>query len=207
MADPLDLADYTAPYKVRHTIADLLRLRDTDINGDLTFIRPVSHDFPVGAYCSGMLYAGTLQARVRNKFEQTTWTGEWSDERIGDQPLASYNDAAFPIVVTNAGAYKDRLLVKFTNSTDFQVIGENLGFIGIGDINNNCSPVNSLTGQPYFTIDYRGWGGGWSTGNCLRFNLEAASYPVDLVRAIQPSAPAGQSDSVEVLLVGNVDAT
>jgi hypothetical protein len=206
MATPLDLTDYVAPFKVRHTIADLLRLRDTDINGDLTFIRPVSHDFPLGAYCSGMLYAGTLQARVRDKFEQTTWTGEWSDTRIGDQPLASYNDAAFPIVVTNAGAYKDRILVKFISSTDFQVIGENLGLIGIGDINNNCTPINPLTTQPYFSIDYRGWGGAWATGNCLRFNLEAASYPVDLVRAIQPSAPTGQVDSVEVLLVGNVDA-
>jgi hypothetical protein len=205
MTTPLDLSDYTGPYSVYHTIADLLRLRDTDINGNLTFLRPVSHDF-VSGYVSGMLYLGTLQARVAKKFEQTTWTGVWQDTRIGDQPLASYNDAAYPIAVTNAGAYKDRILIKFTNSTAFQVIGEQLGLIGVGDINNDCAPINPLTGLPYFTIDYRGWGGGWATGNCLRFNLEAASYPIDVVRAIQPSAPTGQSDSVELLLVGNVDA-
>jgi hypothetical protein len=86
------------------------------------------------------------------------------------------------------------------------VIGENLGLVAIGDINNDCSPINPLTGEAYFTIDYRGWGGGWATGNCLRFNLHAASFPVDLVRAVQPSDPTGQSDCVELLLVGNVDA-
>ena len=78
--------------------------------------------------------------------------------------------------------------------------------VAIGDINNDCSPINPLTGQAYFTIDYRGWGGGWATGNCLRFNLHSASHPVDLVRAVQPSDPTGQSDCVELLLVGNVDA-
>jgi hypothetical protein len=207
MADPLDLTDFTGPYTVKHTIADLLRLRDTDINGSLTFLRPVSHDFGVGSYVSGMLYLGTLQARYTNKFEQTTWTGVWSDERIGDQPLVSYNDVTYPILVTNAGAYKDRILIKFTSTTAFQAIGENLGLLGVGDINNDFSPVNPLTQQPYFTVDRLGWGGGgWATGNCLRFNLEAANYPIDLVRAVQPSAPTGTPDSVEVLLVGNVDA-
>lgn len=206
LADPLDLTGYTSPYTVRHTIADLARLRDTDINGNLTFLRPMTHAFPTGSYVSGMLYIGTLQARVSNKFEQGTWTGEWSDALIGDAPLASYNDAAYPIAVTNAGAYQDRILVNFTSSTAFQVIGEQLGLIGIGDVNQDCAPINALTGQAYFTIDYRGWGGGWATGNCLRFNLHAASYPVDLVRATQPSDPTGVSDSVELLLVGNVDA-
>lgn len=205
-ADPLDLTGYTSPYTVRHTIADLARLRDTDINGNLTFLRPMTHAFALGGYVSGMLYIGTLQARVSDKFEQSTWTNEWSDELIGDAPLASYNDAAYPIAVTNAGAYQDRILVKFTSGTAFQVIGEQLGLIGIGDINNDCSPINLLTGQAYFTLDYRGWGGGWAVGNCLRFNLHAASHPVDLVRATQPSDPTGASDSVELLLVGNVDS-
>jgi hypothetical protein len=207
MIDPLDVSAYTAPFSVKHTVADLARVRDTDINGTVTFLRPVTHAYPADeSYLSGMLYLGTLQARVSDMFEQTTWTGVWQDTRIGDQPLASYNSAQFPIAVTNAGAYKDRMLVKFTSSTSFQVIGENLGLIAIGDINTNCSPINPLTGEAYFTIDYRGWGGGWATGNCLRFNLHAASFPVDLVRAVQPSDPSGQSDCVELLLVGNVDA-
>ena len=110
MATPLDLSAYEAPFAIKHTIADLSRVRDTDINGTVTFLRPVSHAYPANeSYLSGMLYLGTLQARVSDMFEQTTWTGVWQDTRIGDQPLASYNSAAFPIAVTNAGAYKDRI--------------------------------------------------------------------------------------------------
>jgi len=40
----------------------------------------------------------------------------------------------------------------------------------------------------------------------LRFNLIGANYPTDLIRAIQPSEPTGQDDSVELLFLGNVDA-
>lgn len=207
MADPLDVSEYTAPFAVLHTIADLQRVSATDISGRLNLLRPVSHDYPADeSYVSGLLFAGTLQARVANVFEQTTWTGVWSDALIGAAPLASFNDAAFPIVVTNAWAYPDRILVKFKSATTFDVIGENLGLIGIGDINADCEPINPLTGQPYFTIDYRGWGGGWATGNCLRFNVHGACYPVDVVRAVQPSEPTGLSDCVELLLVGNVDS-
>lgn len=126
---------------------------------------------------------------------------------IGSQPLAQFNDAQYPIAVTNAGAYPDRILIKFTSSTAFQVIGENLGLIGIGDTSTDCSPLNSLTGVAYFTIPYLGWGLGWATGNCLRFNIISAAYPIDLIRAIQPSNPSGlDSDSVELIMIGNVDA-
>lgn len=207
MADPLDLGGYSAPFAVLHSVADLARVRETDITGNLTLMRPVSHAYPADdSYASGLLFIGTLQARVSNKFEQTTWTGEWSDDRIGDEPLAQYNDVVYPIIVTNAGAYPDRILIRFLTATTFQVIGENLGLIATGDVNTDCLPFNPLTGEAYFTLDYQGWGGGWAAGNCLRFNLHAANHPADCVRAVQPSDPSGLEDSVELLLVGNVDA-
>jgi hypothetical protein len=206
LADPLPQSGFTPPWTIRHTIADLGRLRDTDINGTLTFVRALSYDFPAAtSLVSGMLYCGTLQARVSNLFAQTTWTGTWSDARLGDEPLCQYNATLYPIGVTNAAAVPDRVLVQITGATAFRVIGESLGIIAVGDTTQDCSPVNPLTGQPYFTIDARGWGLGWSVGNCLRFNVAAASYPIDLVRAVQPSQPSGLGDEVELLLVGNVD--
>ena len=208
MADPLDLSGYEAPFTIYHTVADLHRVRDTDISGRITFLRPVTHEYLAAgdSYVSGMLYIGTLQARYSTLFEQTTWTGVWSDTLIGSAPLASFNEALYPIEVTNAGAYPDRFLIQFTSSTAFNCIGEALGLIGVGTTSVDFAPINPLTGLPYFTIPYQGWGGGWATGNCMRFNLAAACYPIDAVRAVQPSDPTGLSDSVELLLVGNVDA-
>lgn len=206
MSAALDQTGFTAPWTVHHTVADLARITDTDINGTLSLMSALTHDYPADeSYCSGVLFAGTLQARVSNIFEQSSWTSVWSDDLIGSAPLASYNSALYPITVNNAGAYKDRILVRFTSATTFDVIGENLGYIGTGNTSTDCEPVNSLTGETYFRIDYRGWGLGWATGNCLRFNLHAAAYPVDLVRAIQPSAPGTGTDCFELMLVGNVD--
>lgn len=208
MSPTLDLTGFSAPYKAIHTVADLARLVAVDISGKLSLNKALSHAYPAGASrVSAVLPIGTMQARATNLFAQSTWTGVWSDELIGSEPLAQYNDAQWPIVISNLGAYTDRVLIKFVSSTDFQVIGENLGVIGIGDIAHDCAPVNGLTGQPYLTIRYQGWGAGWATGNCLRLNMIGANYPIDLIRAAQPSEPTGQDpDSVELILVGNVDA-
>jgi len=208
MAADLNLTGYTSPYQLLHTVADLARLTAVDINGTLSLNKPLSHAYPADdSRVSGVLFIGTLQARVSNLFAQSTWTSVWSDTLIGSEPLAQFDDVNWPIVVSNLGAYPDRILVQFTSSTAFNVIGENLGLVGSGTTNVDCAPANALTGQPYFTIPHQGWGSGWATGNCLRFNLVGAAYPADLIRAVQPSEPTGQDpDSVELLLIGNVDA-
>ncbi len=208
MKPTLDLTGLTGPYSIAHTVADLSVISDADLSGRLNLTKAVSHTYPADtSYVSGVLYAGTLQARVTSLFVQSTWTSVWQDTLIGTEPLAQFNDTQYPIQLTNAGAYPDRILIKFTSSTAFQVIGENLGLIGIGDTSTDCSPLNSLTGVAYFTIPYLGWGLGWATGNCLRFNVISAAYPIDLIRAIQPSDPSGlDADSVQLLLIGNIDA-
>lgn len=206
MASDLNLTGYTGPYAFHHTVADLSVIADADLSGRIALTKAISHTYPADdSRVSGVLYVGTMQARYTNLFAQSAWTSVWSDTLIGDSPLAQYNDVTYPLVVSNLGAYKDRFVLRFTSSTAFGCYGENLGYLGAGNINENFAPVNLLTGQPYFTMDYRGWGGGWSTGNCVRFNLVAACYPVDLIRAIQPSEPTGADDSVELLFLGNTD--
>jgi len=204
MAADLNLTGYSGPYSIHHTVADLSVIADADLSGRLNLAKAVSHTYPADeSLVSGVLFIGTLQARYSNLFAQSTWTSVWSDELIGSEPLAQYNDTAYPVTVSNLGAYPDRMLIKFTSSTAFQCFGENLGLIGTGNINEDFAPANLLTGQPYFTLDYRGWGAGWATGNCVRFNLIGANYPIDLIRAVQPSNPTGFDDSIELLLIGN----
>ncbi len=207
MAADLNLTGYSGPYTFAHTVADLARIVSMDINGTLTLNRALSHAYPADdSRISGVLYAGTLQARYTHLFAQSTWTDVWQDTRIGSEPLAQYNDVTYPITVSNRGAYPDRYLIKFTSNSTFQCFGENLGFIANGNINEDFTPVNPLTSTAYSSIDYRGWGGSWATGNCLRFNIVGACYPVDMVRALQPSDPSGLDvDSVEILFIGNVD--
>lgn len=208
MAANLDLTGYSGPYAIRHTVADLARIVAVDINGTLQLNKPLTHTYPhTTSRASSVLFIGTMQARYTNLFAQSSWTSVWSDTLIGDTPLAQYNDVTYPIIVSNLGAYQDRFVIRFTSSTAFACYGENLGYLGAGNINEDFSPINPLTSVAYFSIDYRGWGGNWATGNCLRFNIVGACYPVDLIRAIQPSNPSGLDvDTVELLFVGNVYA-
>ncbi len=209
MASVIDLTGLTAPFSIRHTIADLVRLNGVDPSGLLTLNKTLTHSYSAsgGARVSSLLFSGTLQARIENVFMQSAWTGVWSDEVIGTPPTAQYNHALWPILTSNLGAYPDDILIKFTSSTAFQVIGKNLGVIGVGDVLTDCSPINPTSGAAYLTIRYQGWGSGLATGNCLRFKLIASAYPVGVVRCIQPSPPSGVNpDDVEIWLIGNVDA-
>lgn len=210
MAADLDLTGYTAPFVLYHTVADLANTTSVDISGLMTLNKPLSHTYPTDdtypSYVSGLLYVGNMQSRYVNLFAQSAWTNVWDDDLIGSAPLAQYNDTLYPIIVSNLGAYQDRIVIKFTSSTAFQAYGEGLGYLGTGDITTNFAPANALTGQPYFTMDYRGWGAGWATNNAVRFNLIGANYPIDLLRATQPSNPTELDDAVEILFIGNTDA-
>jgi hypothetical protein len=95
--------------------------------------------------------------------------------------------------------------VVFTNTTSFNVIGENVGVIATGNTGTNCAPTNPATGQPYFTIPSTGWGLGWATGNVLRFNTVGAVVPVWVARTILQGPETVVDDDFTILVRGDVD--
>ena len=202
LGDPSGLA---APLLLKDRIEDMALVNDVQINGTLTLTRALSHDFPLGTLVSSALIMGDLFARVTDVYEQYIWTGVWSDDLIGDAPLASYNNTVYPLTVTNHGATQERWAIIFTSSTAFRVVGEFSGQIAVGDVNTDCSPANPATGEPYFTIPAAGWGSGWSTGNVLRFNTIAANKPIWIARTILQSEAASGSDHFCIEVRGDVD--
>lgn len=203
---PLDLAAYTAPYEFVHRIEDMLVVSDVQINGYITCNRAVSHDFPITeTLVSSALITGDLQARYANLFEQETWTGVFSDQIIGDSPDAAYNDTTYPIAVTNRGALTERWALVFTGSTSFDIVGDNIGQIGVGDLTSAAAPTNPNSGVPYFTIDPLGWGQGWGVGNVLRFNTFGADYPLWIARTVLQGTASGDRDDFRIQIRGNAN--
>jgi hypothetical protein len=200
-----DVSGLATPLLLKDRIEDMALVNDVQINGTLTLTRALSHDFPSDSLVSSALIMGDLFARVTNVYEQSTWTGAWSDDLIGDAPLASYNNTVYPITVTNHGATQERWAIIFTSSTAFRVVGEFSGQIAVGDVNSDCSPLNPATGEPYFIIQSPGWGSGWSTGNVLRFNTIAANKPIWIARTILQSESASGSDHFCIEVRGDVD--
>jgi len=206
MAAPLDLTAYTQPLVAAHRIEDMVLISEAQINGYLSTVGPLTHDFPATeTQVSSALIFGDLAGRIIRSFTQKTWDGVWRDARSGDDTTAKYDDKNYPFVLTNKGSIAQRWCIKFTSDSTFDVIGENLGVIASGSTSSDCSPTNPATGVPYFSIDYRGWGSGWATGNNLRFDTSAANAPLWIARTTMQGAVQEPTDEFVLQIRGDAN--
>lgn len=200
------LGALVAPLKAKYRYQDMGLIRDVQINGQITFTKPVTHNYSTADSIVGSaLVIGDMQARYTRKFVQPTWSNLWADEATGGAISANYNYALYPILTTNNGAIQERWALVFTDTTNFRCVGEYSGQIGVGTVNTDFAPINPVTGAPYFTVKKEGWGAGWASGNVLRFNSIAATYPVWVIRTVKQSEPAVLSDQFQIMLRGDID--
>ena len=213
-ADPLNLSAYQLPIVIRDRIEDRRLVAEVQINGDIALNSGLTHDFPAGeAMVSTALRLGEpngsldLQARVQGVFDLGTWNPNiWLDEIGPGQAAApaTFNDTDYPIEVTNADAITERWALVFTNSTNFNIVGETVGVIGTGNTSTDTAPINPRTGLPYFVVPAEGWGIGWATNNALRFNTIGGLAPVWLVRTTTPGTPEQMVDGFRLQVLGNI---
>lgn len=195
-----------APIVAKYRYQDMGLIRDVQISGQLTFTKPLTHNYDAGDTIVGSaLVIGDMQSRYTRKFVQQTWNNAWADEATGSGISANYNDALYPITVTNKGAIQERWALIFTDTTSFRCVGEYSGQIGTGSVNIDFAPINPVTGLPYFTVKKEGWGAGWANGNVLRFNTVAANFPVWVIRTVKQSEPTVMSDQFQIMLRGDID--
>lgn len=205
-----DVTGYSQPVTIEHRVEDMVVVRDVQITGELTFTRPLTHDYPSGSYVSSALVAGDVFARVPLLFSQQTWGSKWQDMLDGAAALAKFSEPQKNITVTNRGAITERWLLRFTNTTTYDVIGEHLGFVATGSTAAVCAPINPGAGVPYLSINPLGFGAsgasGWAAGNCVRFNTVGAQIPLWCVRTVQQGPETVPNDSFTLLVRGDVDA-
>lgn len=195
-----------APLNAKYRYQDMGLIRDVQISGQLTFTKPLTHNYAAADTIVGSaLVVGDMQSRYTRKFVQQSWNNAWANEATGSGISANYNDALYPITVTNKGAIQERWALIFTDATNFRCVGEYSGQIGTGSVNIDFAPINPVTGLPYFTVKKEGWGAGWVNGNVLRFNTVAANFPVWVIRTVKQSEPTIISDDFQIMLRGDID--
>ena len=206
MATPLDLTGYTQPLFAMHRVEDMCLVSDVQINGQITVASPVTRDYTAtGTYVSSALLFGDLRSRYYGFYDQKTWTNNWSNDLIGDSANATYNQVNYPVVVTNQGAVTERWALVFTGSTSFYIMGEKYGIVGTGYTTNDTQPVNPATQQPFFFLDYRGFGSGWVSGNVLRFNTEGAVHDMWIARTTLQGPVAEPNDQFTIQIRGDAE--
>lgn len=201
-----DLSVYTGPFKAHHRVEDMALVNEAEINGQLRLVGAIPRAYDTeGTWISSAMIFGDLGSRARNVFSQASWTTVWSDQRIGNPTTAQYNNVLYPITVDNSNAVRERWAIIFTSSTSFNVVGETVGVIATGTTSQDCTPLNPVTGEPYFIIYAAGWGTGWSTNNVLRFNTDAAHAPIWIARTTISGAPTADDDSFKLQIRGDAD--
>ena len=201
------LNNLSAPLTLRYRYQDMLLIRDVQINGQITFTKPLTHNYDhEDTVVGSVLVIDDMQSRYTGKFVQETWNSIWNDQPSEGAISANYNDALYPIEVTNKGAIQERWALVFISETTFRIVGETTGQLaGTGSTNADCAPINPVTNSPYFVVKKEGWGAGWTSGNVLRFNTIAAMFPVWVIRTVKQSEPTVLSDEFQIMLRGDID--
>jgi hypothetical protein len=206
LADPLDLTGYVQPLHIEHRIEDMALVTDVQITGQVKLMKPTRHAYPANtSYLSSALVIGDMQARYTNLFDQQTWTSVFSDLLIGSEASSSFNDVLYPLTLTNAGAIQERWAIVFTSATAFNCYGEYSGLIAQHTTGSNFAPINPITNVPYFTMNYLGWGTGWSAGNVVRFNTLGTNAPLWLARTTLQSDPSVYTDNFKLQIRGDAN--
>ena len=195
----------TEPLTVYERIEDMGLATDVQIGGQISLNIPLSQDYPAGSIASAAILYGDIRARVHTQFHQASWTGTWSDDRIGNDTTAKYNWLAHPFEITNQGGIKERWAIRFTSSSAFEVIGETVGVVASGNTATDCAPVNGATGAPYFMIRKEGWGSGWVSGNTLRFNSDGGQAPFWIARTVVAGRATEENDQFSTQNRGDAD--
>ncbi|MFW2149122.1 hypothetical protein ACK2M2_13480 [Acinetobacter sp. TY1] len=196
----------TPPFTAQYRYQDMLLISDVQINGQLTFAKQITHNYSTeNTIVGSALVIDDMQARYTNKFVQQTWSSVWADEGSGGGISANYNDAIYPIAMTNQGAIQERFAIVFTSGTTFKCVGEYSGEVGTGSTTIDFFPLNPITNAPYFTIKKEGWGAGWANGNVMRFNTIAANFPIWAIRTVKQSEPTELTDQFQIMLRGDID--
>lgn len=183
------------------------RIAEVRIDGTVRLTSPVGMALAVGDIVSSALRQGDLFARVKRVYDQQTWDGTtWADGLDGDQALASYDTTNHPLEISNLGGITERWALRFkADATQFDLIGQHLGQIATGSKTVDFTPINPASGAPYFTLRAAGWGNGWVAGNVLFVDTVGASYPIDVIRSVQPGTPPGGDYSFLLEQRGDVD--
>lgn len=185
-----------------HRVDEMALCTEARIDGTLQLAQPLYHDLPANeTWVASAVYMGDLRARVKGWASYTTEPAGYDNE--GSITTAQYNLVAYPVAIDNRGSVPDRWKLKFTSSTAFELYSENRGLVASGSTAVDFSPINPQTQTPYFTIKSDGWGSGWSVGNTVRFDTDAAAAPFWLIRTVLPGLATVDDDELKIELRGD----
>lgn len=150
----------------------------------LSLTAPLSNHFEAGAKVASCYQPGDLKAT--------------STAPVTTSLAGTFNQATYPVSVDHIGGITQNWLLTFVSATSFNVTGDTLGAIGSGTINTEFAPANPDFSRPYFTLDFRAFGGTFVAGDTLAFTTQPAAIPLWYKRVVPAGAASYSGNQVIV---------
>ncbi|GAA61815.1 hypothetical protein P20652_3704 [Pseudoalteromonas sp. BSi20652] len=196
------ISAFTAPYIITAIQSELALINAIDSN-QVSLLTKLSRTYPAGATVSSVQVLGDFQAQTKDERTLAAWQNNFAD--FGAAASSAINTTQYPIELTNIGAIVQRWAIVFTSSTAYNVIGESVGNIYSGDTLNDCTPINSFAGAPYFILRKDAFGAGLNPGEAFLFETLAASKPIMVTRSVSPGHSEIVRDNSTLSFRGNKD--
>lgn len=203
-----DITGWPAQVTVRGRAEVYRRVQDVTVDGRVRLTTPIGRAFPAGAVLSTAARFGNKLAYVERAFDQQLFDGvTWANVVTGSGATGSYDFTGHPVEMNNRGAVTERFALKFRNdAVTFDLIGEHLGQIASGTVNEDFSPPNAQADNaPYLTLRALGWGAGWVPGNTLFIHTQGAEMSLGVIRSTNPGSSAGIDYSAVLEIRGDKD--
>lgn len=196
------ISAFTGPFIITAIQSELGLINAIDGN-KLSLLTPLTRAYPAGSAVSSVQVLGDFQAQTKDERTLAAWQNNFAD--FGAGASSAINTTQYPIELTNIGAIAQRWAIVFTSTTAYNVIGELVGNIYSGDTLNDCSPINSFAGAPYFILRKEAFGAGLNPGEAFLFETLTASKPIMVARSVSPGHSEIKRDNSTLSFRGNKD--
>ena len=196
------ISAFSPPFIITAIQSELALIDAIDSN-TLSLLTPLNRAYPAGATVSSVQVLGDFQAQTKDERTLAAWQNNFAD--FGAAASSAINTTQYPIELTNIGAIAQRWAIVFTSTTAYNVIGESVGNIYSGDTLNDCAPINSFAGAPYFILRKEAFGAGLNPGEAFLFETLAASKPTMVTRSVSPGHSEIVRDNSTLSFRGNKD--
>jgi len=119
-----------------------------------------------------------------------------TDNWVETSASGTYDESTYPIVNNNLGGIEQTWTLTFTSTTDFNVIGDTVGNIGVGSVSANFTPINPEFSQDYFSLLAAGFAGSWAINDMIVFQTHPATQPFFLELIIDAGTAAYSNDDI-----------
>lgn len=122
---------------------------------------------------------------------KTSWDN-WSLTSANGQ----YDTTSNPPLLDNIGTFEQTWTLTFTSSTDFNISGDTVGALGIGNLSADIEPLNPDFSRQYFTLRSAGFSGSFVAGDSIIFQTHPAAMPLWLKEIVPKGASAGNEETI-----------